>query len=193
MDRRWVVAGALAVGTLGMGATDLRAQGGAGSAWLHVRVEEEGRHPSKVSVNLPMSVVEAALSMAPETVVREGKFQIGRHEGVSVADLRKIWAELKSAGDTELVSVEEKDETVKVARKGDLVQVRVVRTGSEEGVRVDVPVSLVDAALAGEGDTIDVKALVRELHKRRGDVVTVNEKDNKVRIWIDESSSGGGK
>lgn len=191
MNRRWVVAGALAVGTLGMGATGLRAQGGAAATWLHVRVEDGTA--SKVSVNLPMSVVEAALSVAPETVVREGRLQIGRHKGVSVGDMRKMWAELKSAGDTEIVSVEDKDETVKISRKGDLVQVRVERPGSDEGVRVDVPVSLVDAVLAGEGDTLDVKALVKELSKRRGDVVHVNEKDNKVRIWIDESSSGGGK
>jgi hypothetical protein len=140
-----------------------------------------------------MSVVEAALQAAPETIAREGRFQMGGHNGVSVADMRKVWAELKAAGDTELVSVEDKDETVKVSRKGDLVMVRVERTGSEEGVRVDVPVSLVDAALAGEGDSIDVKALVRELQKRRGDVVSVNEKDSRVRVWIDESSTGGGK
>ena len=192
MNRRWIVIGALAAGTLGVGTTVARAQGGSASTWLHVRVEE-GRKASKVSVNLPMSVVEAALQMAPETIAREGRFQIGEHRGLSVADMRKLWAELKAAGDTELVSVEGKDETVKVSRKGDLVMVRVERPGTDEGVRVDVPVSLVDAALAGEGDSIDVKALVRELQKRRGDVVSVNEKDNKVRIWIDESSTGAGK
>ena len=55
-----------------------------------------------------------------------------------------------------------------------------------------MPVSLVDAALAGDGESIDVKALVRELAKRRGDVIRVNEKDNKVRIWLDESNTGNG-
>jgi hypothetical protein len=186
------VIGALAAGTLGGGTTGAQAQGGSAATWLHVRVEE-GQKASKVSVNLPMSVVEAALQMAPEAIAREGRFQIGGSKGVSVAELRKLWAELKAAGDTELVSVEEKDETVKVSRKGDLVMVRVERPGTDEGVWVDVPVSLVDAALAGEGDSIDVKALVRELQKRRGDVVSVNEKDSKVRIWIDESSTGAGQ
>ena len=193
MNRTWIAAGALALGGAAAGATVLHAQGGTAPAWLHVRVEE-GERGSKVSVNLPLTVVEAALSAAPDVIAADGKFHIGRdhHHGVSVADMRKIWAELKNAGDTELVTVEEKDETVKVARRGDSVQVRVNRTGSGEEVRVDVPVSLVDAALAGDGETIDVKALVRELAKRRGDVVHVNEKDNKVRIWIDESNTGGG-
>ncbi len=193
MNRTWIAAGALALGGVAAGATALNAQSGAAPAWLHVRVEEGGRG-SKVSVNLPLTVVEAVLSAAPDVIAADGKFHIGRdhHHGVSVADMRRIWTELKNAGDTELVTVEEKDETVKVARRGDLVQVRVNRTGSGEEVRVDVPVSLVDAALAGDGETIDVKALVRELAKRRGDVVHVNEKDNKVRVWIDESNTGGG-
>jgi hypothetical protein len=191
MNRTGFAAGVLALGGMVLGPTALQAQVGSAAAWLHVRVEE-GKG-SKVSVNLPLTVVEAALKAAPETIAADGKFHLGRdRHDLKVADMRRIWAEIKSAGDTELVSVEEKDETVKVARRGDLVQVRVERVGSGEEVRVDLPVSLVDAALAGEGDSIDVKALVRELAKRRGDVVHVNEKDNKVRIWIDESNTGNG-
>jgi hypothetical protein len=188
MDRRWIVAGAVAVVTLAGGSL-LLAQG-EGTAWLHIRVEDGPK--SKVRVNLPLAVVEAALSAAPDTVVRDGKFRIGRERcGISVADMRKIWAELKASGDTELVTVEEEDETVKVARKGDVVQVRVTKRDGRSAVNVDVPTSLVDAALAGEGDSIDMKAVVRELRKRRGDVVQVNDEDNKVHIWIDESNGGG--
>ena len=40
--------------------------------WLHIRVEETA-HPSKVHVNLPMPVVEAALKAAPDTVISDGK------------------------------------------------------------------------------------------------------------------------
>jgi hypothetical protein len=190
MNRIWVVAGALLLGSGGVGSTVLQAQAGA-TPWLHVRVEEPSRK-SKVSVNLPLTVVEAAIKAAPENIVRDGRFQIscGRH-GLSVAEMRKVWAELKNAGDIDLVTVEEEDETVKVARKGDLVQVRVAKKDGEE-VRVDVPVGLVDAALSGEGDEIEVGALVRELSKRRGDIVQVNEKDSKVRVWIDESNTGNG-
>ena len=194
MNRTGIAAAVLALGGMVLPAPAAQAQVGTAAAWLHVRVEEA--KGSKVSVNLPLTVVEAALKAAPDAIATDGKFRIGLHDhhNLSVADMRRMWAELKSAGDMELVSVEDKDETVKVARRGDVVQVRVERTGSGEEVRVDVPVSLVDAALAGDGDTIDVKALVRELAKRRGDVVHVNEKDNKVRIWIDESNTGtGGK
>jgi hypothetical protein len=155
--------------------------------WLHIRVEETAR-PSKVHVNLPMAVVEAALKAAPETVVSDGRIHLGRHCGnLKVADLRRMWQELKNAGDTEFVTVEEKDETVKVARRGELVEVRVDRNGQEE-VHVEVPVSLVDALLSGEGNEVDVKAAVRELSKRRGDVVRVKDDDSTVRIWIDDKN-----
>jgi hypothetical protein len=183
MNRTWIVAGALALGFGTAGTTALRAQTGA-TPWLHVRVEETSRK-SKVSVNLPLTVVEAAIKAAPEKIVRDGRFQIScaRHNVRAwVGDL---------PGDIDLVTVEEEDETVTVARKGDLVQVRVSRKDGEE-VRVDVPVGLVDAALSGEGDEIEVGALVRELSKRRGDIVQVNEKDSKVRVWIDESNTGNG-
>jgi hypothetical protein len=190
MNRTWIVAGAVALGFGVAGAAGVRAQGEA-IPWLHVRVEEPSRQ-SKVSVNLPLAVVEAAIKVAPEKIARDGRFQIaGGSNGLSVAEMRKVWAELKNAGDIDLVTVEDQEETVKVGRKGDLVQVRVSGKDGEE-VRVDVPVGLVDAALSGEGDEIEVGALVRELRKRRGDIVQVSDKDSKVRVWIDESNTGNG-
>ena len=62
-----------------------------------------------------------------------------------------------------------------------------VDTGEE--VRVEVPVSLVDAFLSGEGEEGNMEAAVAELQKRRGDIVRVKDDDSNVRIWIDEQSS----
>jgi hypothetical protein len=154
--------------------------------WLHVQVNEGAR--SKVNVNLPLSLVQVALASAPDTVVKDGHFQFHGSEGsrLSVADMRKLWKELKDAGDTDFVSVEEEDETVNVSRKGDLVMIRTQKTGSKEAVRVDVPVSLVDVMLSGEGDQVDLQKAFAELAKRRGDVVNVTDDDSTVRVWIDE-------
>jgi hypothetical protein len=187
----WVGTAALAVtAALGAGAAKAQTPTSGATPWLHVRVDEAARS-SKVSVNLPMPVVEAVLAAAPETIASNGHIRIGcGHPGLSLADMRKIWLELRKAGDTEFVAAEEKDETVKVARKGDLVQIRVRKPGDAGEVEVDVPVGLVDAALAGEGDTVDVKAVVRELQKRRGDIVRVRDKASSVRVWIDEAAGG---
>ena len=169
-----------------------------GTAWLHVRVEEV-KQASKVSVNLPMAVVEAVLKASPEIIEKHGKVHFGEEHGLKMADIRKAWKALAEVGDAELVTVESDDENVKVLRKGDLVQVFVDNKGKPgkddkpakggEEVRVEVPVSLVDAFLSGEGEEGNIQAAVAELQKRRGDIVRVKDEDSNVRIWIDEQNT----
>jgi len=157
------------------------------SPWIHVRVEEPQRQ-SKVHVNLPLPVVEAALKAAPDTICPKGKFSLGPgNKHLSLTDLRRAWGELKAAGDTDLVTVEENDENVKIARKGDLVNVRVARKGKEE-VSVEVPVAVLDALFSGEGVDLNLRGALFELQKRRGDIVRVNDANTTVRIWIDEKN-----
>ena len=169
-----------------------------GTAWLHVRVEE-AKEASKVAVNLPMAVVEAVLKASPEMIEKHGKIHLGDHHGMKMADLRTAWKALAEVGDAELVTVESEDENVRVMRKGDLVQVFVDRKatpgkdgkaskGGEE-VRVEVPVSLVDAFLSGEGEEGNIQAAVAELQKRRGNIVSVQDDDSHVRVWIDEQNT----
>jgi hypothetical protein len=169
-----------------------------GTAWLHVRVEE-AKEASKVSVNLPMTVVEAVLKASPDIIEKHGKIHFGEEHGLKMADIRKAWKALAEAGDAELVTVESEDENVKVMRKGDLVQVFVdnkAKPGKDgkpvkggEEVRVEVPVSLVDAFLSGEGEEGNIEAAVAELQKRRGDIVRVKDDDSNVRVWIDEQNT----
>jgi hypothetical protein len=154
--------------------------------WLHVRVEEP-RRSSRVHVNLPLNVVEVALKAAPETLASHGRIFGREGKGMTVSDFRRMWSELKRVGDTDLVTVEEKDESVKIARRGGLVEVRIERKGKEE-VKVEVPVEVVDALLSGDGDELNVKAALAQLQKRRGDIVRVNDENSTVRIWIDEQS-----
>lgn len=158
-------------------------------AWLHVRVEETGRQ-SKVSVNLPVSVVEAALQAAPETVVSEGRIRLGRYQrdgkDMSVSDLRRAWSELKATGDAEFATVEDENEKVRIARAGNLVLVHVEKPAGRESVRVEVPIDVVDALLSGQGNELNIRAAFAQLQKRRGDIVRVHDDDSTVRIWIDE-------
>lgn len=169
-----------------------------GTAWLHVRVEE-AKEATKVAVNLPLTVVEAVLKASPEMIEKHGKIHLGEEHGLKMADIRKAWKALSQAGDAELVTVESEDENVRVMRKGDLVQVFVdnkPKAGKDgkpakggEEVRVEVPVSLVDAFLSGEGEEGNFEAAIAELQKRRGDIVRVNDDDSNVRVWIDEQNT----
>ena len=177
--------------------------------WLHVRVEETLK-PSKVTVNLPLTVVEAALQSAPALIEKHAKMHMGGEEGMKLADLRRVWKQLAAVGDADFVTVESEQEDVRIRRKGDLVQVFVsekpgaaakaeaekpvkaeaVPAARRNGeVRVELPVSVVDALLSGEGDQWNVQAAVSELQKRRGDIVRVSERDSHVRIWIDEQNT----
>jgi hypothetical protein len=195
--RKSILAGVGAVAFAVLPAATAAAQ--TGTAWLHVRVEE-AKEASKVAVNLPMTVVEAILKASPEVIERQGKIHIGDEHGLKMADIRKAWKALAEVGDAELVTVESDEENVKVMRKGDLVQVFVDRKakpgkdgkaaakGGEE-VRVEVPVSLVDALLSGEGEEANIQAAVAELQKRRGDIVRVHDDDSNVRVWIDEQNA----
>ena len=168
------------------------------TAWLHVRVEE-AKQASKVSVNPPMAVVEAVLKASPEMIEKHGKIHLGEEHGIQMADLRKAWKALAAVGDAELVTVESEDENIKVMRKGDLVQVFVdkkARTGKDgkalqggEEVRVEVPVSLVDAFLSGDTEEGNFTAAIAELQKRRGNIVSVHDDDSNVRVWIDEQNT----
>jgi len=180
---RSAVGGGLAVLVL-VGA--VQASGQAAAPWLHVRVEEP-RRQSKVSVNLPLSVVEIALRAAPDKTVPLGHFNLDHHRhDLKVADLRRMWAELKMTGDAELVNVEDGDERVRIAREGNLVLIRVEKPAGSDAVRVEVPTQVVDALLSGDGNELNVKAALVELQKRRGDIVRVNDNGQSVRIWIDE-------
>jgi hypothetical protein len=164
-----------------------------GTAWVHVRVEEPNRR-SRVHVNLPLPAVEIALKAAPETVASGGRIHLGGHgRHLDVADFRQMWQELRRAGDTEIVSVEDGDDRVNISKKGDLVLVRVQENGERDTVHVDVPAALVDALFSGPGEELNVRAALAELRTMRGDVVRVNDRNSTVRIWIDESpdSQGG--
>jgi hypothetical protein len=156
--------------------------------WLHVHVTGDGGHRSNVKLNLPLSLVEIALDAAPETVVSHGRIHL--HSGksdLSVADLQRLWRELRRTGEAELVTVEDEGGTVTIAQRGDRIEVRVHDPSAErEHVRVDVPAAVVDALLSGEGEELNLRDAFRELRKIRGDVVEVEGRDGSVRVWIDE-------
>ena len=144
----------------------------AASPWLHVRVEE-GKG-DKVSVNLPLSVVRVALSLAPEKITDGKHFRIDGHDHLTIAEMKTLWRELRNTAE------------------GELMVVRVDSRERDEEVAVEVPLSLVDALLAPEGDVLDFEAAIQHLEGVRGDIVRVKGGDGTVRVWIDENAGSTG-
>lgn len=152
--------------------------------WLHLEVKENKTEPVSVKVNLPVSLLDVALNVIKDEKLRDGRIKLS-HSEISVADMKKIWTELKNAGNADFVTVEKRAETVRVSRAGDFVLVKVTEK-QEPKVDLKIPVSVVDALLEGPGDELNLKAAVAAmLQKQVGDILTVHANNTQVRLWID--------
>lgn len=152
--------------------------------WFHVEVKENKTEPEYVKVNLPMSMVDVALNVIQDKKFNKGQFKLPTDE-VSVADMRKIWNELRKAEKAEFVTVEKKNETVRVAKDGNYVVIKVTENQKQK-VDLKVPVAVIDALLAGSGEELDIKAGLAAMQKQNvGEILTINDNDTHVRIWID--------
>ena len=156
--------------------------------WIHIHVTEQDEDATKVQVNLPLSLVEIVLNVAPEKVFEKGRLKL-QNADLTVEDLRRMWQDLRQAGNAEFVSVEKKDQHVRIARQGNTLFINVDdQTGKKEKVRIEIPVAVVDALFEGEGEDLNIRAAIQRLGAERGEIVKVDDGDTKVRIWIDESS-----
>jgi len=156
------------------------------SNWIHVRVDEADG--AKVRVNLPATMVDIALEMADEEALEDGHLDLGSDTDVTVQELRRLWQEMRDAGDAEFVNVQDGDEHVRVFRKGDRVYVQVDE-GETQKVRVEMPAEVADALLDSEGDRLNLRAAVQKLAESGSqELVRVQEPDTSVRIWVDARS-----
>lgn len=177
--KRAIIAVAV-VGLLTSGAGVLSAAGN--DLWLHVKVQEND--DTKVTVNLPMSVVGKALPMLPEEHLNAGKMHLDEVE-MSVSEMRELWREVQSSPDATFVTVEEDDEKVRVWKEGGYLMVSVVDRGGES-VEVRVPGRVVDALLSGDGEELDLVAAMEALvDEGEGQLVQVTGDDENVRVWVD--------
>ena len=186
MTRQTLWVGALLVG---MAVTAAWTSAQKAQSWLHVQIEGGGDNEGNVAVNLPLQAVGAVMAMAPdEFISSDGRLVVAEEYGVSVSDIRQAWQGIKDAGDAEFVTVRKEERTVRVARAGDQIEIRVEDVEDDETVRVDLPLALVDALLSGEGETLNVAAALDLLSTLRGDIVRVTEEERQIRVWVDQQS-----
>jgi hypothetical protein len=152
--------------------------------WIHIEVMDGD--DALVRVNLPLSLVDVALEVAEDEMLYEGNLELDNCD-VSVADLRRMWKELRDAGDAEFLTVEEDDEIVRIFRKDDFIYVEVDdRHQDDEKVRMEIPVQVIDVLLEGEGETLNLRAAFAELQKLTGgQIISIRDGSESVRIWIE--------
>lgn len=152
--------------------------------WFHVRVDEPGE--TRVSVNLPLALVEIGLDIADRHVMDDHDFKWGHDGKVTVADLRLMWAELEAVGDADFVEVEDGDTRVHISRRGDRVFIRTDE-GDRNRVRMEMPSVVVDALLGTDGERLNLRAAIRELARTgHQDILEVQDGETTVRVWIGE-------
>jgi len=166
---------------------------GSGDRWIHVRVDEQGRHGDKVRVNLPLSMVASILPNIEADDFHGGRIHLDGHDEWDAPRIRAIWKAAKDAPDGEFVVVEGEDEDVRVSRDKGFLLIKVDEHGRRgDKVDIKVPVTVVDALLSGEGDELNITAAIEALSEHSDvDLVSVIDDDSHVRIWVDSNSSGG--
>ncbi len=163
------------------GATVLAAGAGLASMDYVVVDVKAGREAPRIVVPVPLLAAEAALSFVPEHDLR---VEMGRDAERLLPLARELAAELKAMPDADLVSVEDGDETVRVSKRGDRLEVRV-RSGSREQVDVNVPIECLERALQSfASGRVDVRAIVSALHQADGKIVEVRNGAEHVRVYV---------
>lgn len=160
---------------------------GDGAAWLHVAVDEAPPRGASVRVNLPLAFVEAALALVPEAEARKVTIAFDGAD-VSLADLETAWRRLGGRSGTLLTVDEPPLRTVVSRRGGFLVVDSHDRRRGDERVEVRVSAPIVDALLAGDGETLDLAGAVRAMAAAgAGEVTAASDDGDRVRLWVDRS------
>jgi hypothetical protein len=161
-------------------------------AWLHVAVDEAPPRGASVRVNLPLSLVEAALALMPEAGTGQVRVALDDSD-LSLAELEARWRRLGGRSGT-LLTVEERSLTTIVSRQGGfLVLDHHDRRHGDERVEVRIAAPVVDALFAGEGDRLDLGGALRALAAAgTGEVTARSDSGDRVRIWVDRSPTPHG-
>ncbi len=153
--------------------------------WLHVKVDEAGG--ANVVVNLPISLVEKALPMIPVDEWNDGHIHFDGDVDWTLSDFRELWFEVRDAPDMTFVTVKDRGDDVRVWKEDGYLRVRVLEDdGRDAEVNVQIPARVVDALLSGDDNQVNVRAAIEALvDEGEGELVTVNDSDDRVRVWVD--------
>jgi hypothetical protein len=155
-------------------------------------------------VNVPVEMAERVLPAINKDKLRNGKVHIDSAH-LDDVDLRTLLDAVRTSKDGEYVTVQSRENDVRVAKSNGYLYVYVTEKASakravtgetgkpssakESKVEVKVPMKVVDALFSAGKDELDIVAALRAL-SANGDTELVNVKDseNNVHIWIDSKN-----
>src|SRR2546425_8684600 len=154
--------------------------------WLHVKVEKSGVEAENVRINVPLAFVEKVLPLIQADEFQRGKVQLADKE-LDRVDLRGILDAVSTLPDSEFVTVQKGRDTVRVAKADGYLLVRTDQeTGKSQKVSARIPIPVVQALLSGSKNELNILAAIKALGDYGdSELVTVDDNDTRVRIWVD--------
>ncbi|MCB1033731.1 MAG: hypothetical protein KDD47_07850, partial [Acidobacteria bacterium] len=124
--------------TLALAFTAASAQ--ASDLWFHLTVNEPGEN-ANVTINLPLTMIETALTMIPADVSEAGTISLGEQE-FDGHKLRELWQSLEDSEDMTFIKVDDEDESLRVAKdRGYLTVVGTPRSENGAEINVRMPIA----------------------------------------------------
>jgi hypothetical protein len=164
--------------------------------WLHVRVENPDSKDEIVRVNIPLELAEKILPTIDKDNFHNGHVKID-HFDCNGVDFPALLSAVRDAKDGEFVTVQSKDQDVRVAKQSNYFLVHVVdkekasrdKDAKPSRVEVKIPMKVVDALFSGKKDEVDLVAGLHAL-ALQGDTELVSVKDHEqtVRVWLDSKN-----
>jgi hypothetical protein len=164
--------------------------------WLHVRVDDPDSKGEIVRVNIPLELAEKVLPAINKDQFHNGRVKID-HFDCNGVDFHALLAAVRDSKDGEFVTVQDKDQDVRVAKQNNYFLVHVIdKEGSKDSkdhkrsnVEVKIPMKVVDALFSAGKDEVDLVAGLHAL-ALQGDTELVSVKDHEqtVRVWLDSKN-----
>lgn len=164
--------------------------------WLHVRVDNPDSKDEIVRVNVPLELAEKVLPTIDKNQLHNGRVKID-HFDCNGVDFHALLNAVRDSKDGEFVTVQSKDQDVRVAKQNNYFLVHVVdkenskdsKDGKRSKVEVKIPMKVVDALFSAGKDEVDLVAGLHAL-ALQGDTELVSVKDHEqtVRVWLDSKN-----
>jgi hypothetical protein len=164
--------------------------------WLHVRVDDPDSKGEIVRVNIPLELAEKILPTINKDQFHNGRVKID-HFDCNGVDFHALLSAVRDSKDGEFVTVQDKDQDVRVAKQNNYFLVHVIdKEGSKDSkdhkrsnVEVKIPMKVVDALFSAGKDEVDLVAGLHAL-ALQGDteLVSVKDHDQTVRVWLDSKN-----
>lgn len=170
-----------------------------GDRWLHVRVVSKDSSGDTVRVNVPLELAIKILPAINQRHLHGGRVEICDTH-MNDIDLRALLEAVRTTKDGEFVTVQSREDEVRVAKENGYLLVHVRdrkhgrgerKTDRESRVEVRVPMTVVNALLSGGKNELDLVAAMHALAEHPDtELVTVQDEENTVRVWLDSKNTG---